>query len=183
MEIEDLMESAFPPEPFDLVGYSLGGRLALRFALRNPERIRSLTLLSTHCGLSKEEERLRRLQEDRKWAQKILTFPFDEFLNSWYDQPVFSSIKHNEELKQMILWMRTAQRPKELARALMTWSLGRQSDYQERLLSFNHPLKIVYGEHDEKFAILYQNWPCALEIKGAGHVLHLEKPERIAEIL
>lgn len=183
MEIEDLMASAFPPEPLDLVGYSLGGRLAIRFALKNPKRIRSLTLLSTHYGLSDELEKQKRLQEDRKWAQKILTFPFDEFLTAWYHRPLFSSIRHNQELKNQILLMRKSQRPKELARGLVEWSLGRQPFFKEQLRSFDFPTKIAYGEFDEKFVDLYDQWPLAFRIDQAGHALHLETPEKIAEIL
>ncbi len=184
MEIEDLMQSAFPPEPLDLVGYSLGGRLSLRFAMRYPGRIRTLTLLSTHYGLQTEEDKQERLQADRKWAQKLLTFPFNEFLSDWYSQRAFASLQQNPEAKAKVVPLRKADRPKELARGLMEWSLGRQPFFLKRMLEFPKPLQIVYGELDPIASALYNSWPkMAVKIKGAGHCLHLENPQKIAEIL
>ena len=36
----------------DLVGYSMGGRVALTAACRHPERVRSLTLIGASAGLA-----------------------------------------------------------------------------------------------------------------------------------
>ncbi len=181
--IIDLMANAFPPGTLDLVGYSLGGRLALRFAMAYPSRVNSLTLLSTHYGLSCEEARMNRLQEDRVWAQKLLKFPIDEFLRSWYAQPVFSSIREKPELQEEILKVRRFQKSKGLAKALITWSLGREPSYQEALKELTLPLRIIYGECDTKFAELYQSWSSAASIPGVGHILHLESPESVARFL
>ena len=183
IDIDDLLSFALPPEPIDLVGYSLGGRLALRYALKNPSRINSLTLLSAHYGIENEEERQMRLHSDRYWAQKILTIPFEQFLQEWYHQPVFSSLHKNPAMRDEILAMRSHKKPKDLTRALMDWSLGRQSCYRKQLQEFQRPWRIAYGEHDERFANLYKDWPNTHCVKGVGHCLHLEAPEEIAKLI
>jgi len=177
--IENYLAKELPHQPIDLVGYSLGGRLAMRFALSYPSRIHSLTLISTNYGLSTAQEKISRLHQDEIWAQKIQTLTWDEFLLQWYGQPIFTSIRQKPHLMNTILSMRQQQKPQELAKALLTWSLGRQECYREQLLAFSRPTQIIYGEQDEKLAALYNNWPNARCIKGAGHILHLEVPQEI----
>ena len=46
--------------PGVLLGYSLGGRLALRYALSRPGRLAALILIGTSPGLLDEDERRRR---------------------------------------------------------------------------------------------------------------------------
>lgn len=183
MEIEDLIGSALPPQDIHLVGYSLGGRLALRYAMRHPARIHSLTLLSTHSGLNSETEKQNRLQADRIWAQKILVLPFPEFLKTWYDQPLFTSLRQNPELMKKLISMRQNQRPKDLVEAMLNWSLGRQECHQGRLKQFPKPWRLLYGEHDRKYAELYGGLPNAHPIAKAGHALHIEAPQEVASFL
>jgi len=183
IKIEDQLSGSFPLEPVDLVGYSLGGRLAMRFALSHPARIHSLTLLSTNYGLSCDAAKIARLQTDQIWAQKILSLPWDEFLFHWYSQPIFSSLRQNKQVLNEILSARTVQKPGELIKALLTWSLGYQNCYRDQLLTFSRPTQIAYGEKDEKFAQLFADWPTAHCIAGAGHALHFESPEEISRFL
>src|SRR5262245_37449007 len=70
-QFEEALSSALPPEPVHLVGYSMGGRLALRYALAEPERVASLTLIGAHLGLKTESERAARLARDAVWARKL----------------------------------------------------------------------------------------------------------------
>ena len=183
IDIDDLLSFALPPDPIDLVGYSLGGRLALRYALKYPSRINSLTLLSTNYGLDSEEEKQIRLQSDRVWAQKILTIPFEEFLREWYHQPVFSTLQHDKQMMQKILNLRTHGKPKDLARALMEWSLGRQKSYREELKNFKRPWRALYGERDIRFAQIYKDYPNSHVVPNAGHCIHLEAPKILVETL
>src|SRR4029453_9306410 len=55
---------ALAPAGAVLAGYSMGGRLALALALRRPERVRSLVLVSASPGLADAEERAARRAAD-----------------------------------------------------------------------------------------------------------------------
>src|SRR5207253_1856901 len=63
----DELGEGLGPGPFHLAGYSMGARLALAFAMRFPERVRSLALESGSPGLADLAERTRRQSEDRMW--------------------------------------------------------------------------------------------------------------------
>lgn len=157
-----------PPAPkFHLIGYSMGGRLAMQYALRHPGRIDKLLIASAHPGLATEEERMKRLESDAKWAKLLMESPIDEFLKRWYDQPVFAGFTPD-------LSMRRNLNIKEVASALMHFSLGRQP-----LLQVEKALHVV-GERDAKFRALH---PDAEIIPDAGHAVHLENPKAFATII
>jgi len=154
-------------ERFVLVGYSMGGRLAMEYAAKHPERVSSLILISAHPGLLSEDEKQKRLASDAEWAQLLLELPIDEFLSRWYDQPLFHPFK--PDLSAMS--MRRRQNPESLAKALLCFSLGKQPRYDTK------DALILVGERDEKFRKLY---PYANLIAGAGHMAHLENPRAVA---
>jgi len=165
---EEKMDLDIEAERFVLVGYSLGGRLAMRYAAEHPERIKSLVLISAHPGFTSDAEKQKRLLSDAKWAELLLELPIDEFLAQWYDQPLFHPYKPD-------LSMRRMQNKEALAAALMHYSLGKQPRYET-----NGALVLV-GERDSKFRSLYTN---PVIIPDAGHMAHLENPKAIAsEIL
>ncbi len=152
--------------PFHLVGYSLGGRVALQY----PGLTESLTLLSTHLGLQTEEEKIERLKNDQILAKKILSMPIDEFLQQWYDQPLFKSL--HSKLDPCAL--RKNQNREGIAAALLQYSLGRQENYANKKASY------LVGSEDEKFRALYAQIPHTL-IPDAGHAAHLENPIQVAK--
>ncbi len=150
---------------FILIGYSMGGRLAMRYAAEHPERIESLILISAHPGLTSEDEKKERLLSDAKWAKLLFDLPIDEFLHRWYDQPLFHPFKPDFTMRRM-------QNKEALAAALMHYSLGKQPRH-----STNKALVLV-GERDSKFRSLYSN---PIVIPNAGHMVHLENPKAVAE--
>jgi len=145
----------------------MGGRLAMQYALRFPERIAQLIIASAHPGLSTEEEKEKRLLGDAEWARQLLELPIDEFLRRWYDQPLFKHYKPDFS-------MRRKQNIPDLARAFMRYSLGNQP-----ILNVKNAIHIV-GEKDTKFRALH---PDAIIVLESGHVIHLEKPESFAQII
>lgn len=150
---------------FHLVGYSLGGRLALAYAAKHPEQIASLTLMSVHPGLKTEEEKQARLASDQEWAQLLFQLPIDEFLLKWYDHPLFKPFKPD-------LSMRKQQNIPHLAAALVYYSLAKQPRYEID--------GVLIGERDVKFRALYKQ---PILIPNAGHMVHLENPKAIAQII
>jgi 2-succinyl-6-hydroxy-2,4-cyclohexadiene-1-carboxylate synthase len=148
-----------------LIGYSMGGRLAMQEAARFPDRFASLIIASSHCGLSDNEEKQKRLALDAEWAASIL--PFDLFLKRWYDQHLFGGFKPDMALRKQ-------QNPDLLAKALVAYSLGRQERLQPKNTTF------AVGERDEKYRALFPN---AEIVEGAAHMVHLENPKRFAQII
>jgi 2-succinyl-6-hydroxy-2,4-cyclohexadiene-1-carboxylate synthase len=157
-------------ERFVLVGYSMGGRLAMEYAAKHPERVSSLILISAHPGLLSEDEKQKRLANDAEWAKLLLELPIDEFLSRWYDQPLFHPFK--PDLSAMSI--RKRQNPESLAKALVQFSLGKQPRYDTK------DALVLVGESDEKFRKLH---PHANIIAGAGHMAHLENPRAVAEAI
>lgn len=150
---------------FHLVGYSMGGRIAIAYADEHPEQIASLTVMSAHPGLKTEEEKQKRLEHDREWAKLLSELPIDEFLTRWYDQSIFKPFRPNLE-------MRKVQNIPELIAAYLHYSLGNQRRYE-----IDH---VLVGERDEKFRALYEH---PVIIPNAGHLVHLENPEAVAKII
>lgn len=161
--------------PLHLVGYSMGGRLALKYKCENPHLVLSTTLISTHLGLKTEEEKGLRFVSDLSLAEEIRNTSIDEFLRRWYDQPLFRTLL----LKMDICSMRRNQNREALANILLKYSLGFQPDYS---FLVDDKTTLIVGEHDPKYQALYQNYHPTL-ISNSGHAIHLEEPDQLGMVL
>lgn len=152
-----------------LIGYSMGGRIALRSS--QPK-----ILLSTHPGLNTSEEKAERWRQDQVWLKKLQQEPLESFLKAWYAQPLFDSLRNHPTFPE-ILSRRLKQDPKVLAQMLTQESLAHQE--------FKRPEAIfLHGEFDQKYAQLYKNLNIpSLGIPRAGHAAHLENPQGCAEAI
>ena len=178
---------------FSLLGYSLGGRLAMAYTIAFPERVEKLLLEGAHPGLVSEQERNQRYQSDLQWARRFRQEPVAEVLLDWYRQPVFSALDDSQILS--LVDERSKGSGSLLADALMAFSLSRQPDYRRSLsrLSTGSPLSprvhYFYGENDHKFAQLGQSLLAghvidrAHPVPGCGHNVHREQPEAMARLL
>ena len=170
-----------------LVGYSMGGRLALNSVLRSPQSFRMLVLESASPGLSSVEEREARRHHDERIAHELETRPFDEFLDNWYSQPVFASLK--PEQRQHMKSRRLQNNPMALARVLRACSVGRQPPLWDRLPELTVPLRVVAGEKDNKYVdIAGQIGTTGSDVQvaispGCGHNTHFESAEYFARLL
>ncbi|MCF8382994.1 MAG: 2-succinyl-6-hydroxy-2,4-cyclohexadiene-1-carboxylate synthase [Chlorobium sp.] len=167
--------------PSFLAGYSMGGRIALYLALRFPGLFRKTVIISASPGLRTAEERLQRKQHDENLALSMEE-NFEKFLGSWYDLPLFSSLK-NHPLFETTLEARKRNRPEQLATALRTLGTGTQPSLWGELADCRHHLSFFAGEKDGKYVEIGRQMvnlcPCSdLDIfPQCGHALHIENRE------
>ena len=172
-----------------LVGYSMGGRLALYFALRYPELCSGLFLESASPGLNDAKGHATRRRADEEKAARLESGDFDEFLHDWYRQPLFASLARNEELLQKTTGSRRRNDPEELARSLRGMGTGIQPSLWDELAGLEVPTLAVAGELDEKFVAIGRRMETGspmvnfIQVPGAGHNLHAESPVAYADLL
>lgn len=170
------------------VGYSMGGRLALYFALRYPERCAGLFLESASPGLEDEEKRAARRESDERRAKRLESGDFDEFLEDWYRQPIFASMARDEELLRKTIESRRRNEPEELARSLRGMGTGSQPTLWG-LAGLTVPTMVVAGELDEKFVGIGRRLEAEspmvnfVSIPGVGHNAHAESPDAYTDLL
>lgn len=159
-----------------LIGYSAGGRIALEMKAQFPEAIGSVIAISAHPGLTDEEERQQRWKCDQIWINSLQKESFSTFLEKWYDQPIFQSLKSSEAFHSM-LDRRKRGDPKGWAQFLRHHSLGKKPAPRP----FSSTI-YIYGSEDLKYAALYRKLR-SFQVKNCGHAVHLEQPKVCAGIL
>ncbi|MBD2603938.1 2-succinyl-6-hydroxy-2,4-cyclohexadiene-1-carboxylate synthase [Scytonema hofmannii FACHB-248] len=166
-----------------LVGYSMGGRLALYLNLLFPQRFSKVILESASPGLITEAERLERVKSDEQIATKLTRCveetDFRVFLLNWYNQRIFGYIKNHSEFEGMIE-SRLQNNPLELAKSLRFMGTGCQPSLWEQLEENTNSLLLLVGEYDEKFIIVNIKMVniCKFTqlkiISNSGHNIHFE---------
>ncbi len=160
-----------------LLGYSLGGRLALQAAVAEPEKFSRVIVLSAHPGLATEGERKARRLQDAVWAERALTLPWAEFLHRWDAQDVLgASAKDRSGLERY---------RQEISRSFTQWSLGRQADLRDGLQHLSCPLWWITGAEDAKFTELAATAGSGnhVAVAGAGHRVHFDQAAAVARFI
>jgi len=153
-----------------LIGYSLGGRIALMAALRFPHLVSKALIISAHPGL--EEGKEERLNRDRATAEKLVREGLPLFLESWYAQPLFKGL----DLPPSIREIRLHHNPHNLAKALIGYSLGNQPSLWEGIMDAGERLHFIYGRDDLAYAPIAKRLQkiSTVSILPGGHALHLQ---------
>ncbi|MDW6003550.1 2-succinyl-6-hydroxy-2, 4-cyclohexadiene-1-carboxylate synthase [Vibrio mangrovi] len=185
-QIARTIRKAVPAEqPLVLVGYSLGGRLAMYGAVHGHWAELNLTALvieGGNFGLHSDVQRQQRWQQDQLWATRFASEPVADVLSDWYQQPVFSSLNH--EQRQHLITRRSDNLGAEIAVMMRATSLARQPDLLPALKMQSVPVRYICGENDHKFRQLAQQSGLPVQIIfQAGHNVHQERPEDFARCL
>ncbi len=163
-----------------VVGYSLGGRMALGVACRFPEKVERLVLIGTHPGLDGPDTRLERIASDDALASQLERDGLDAFFSEWDARPLFARRPTPD---------RAGLEAHQLAAAMRAFSLGRMPSRWLDLASLRMPLTWVAGEHDDKFRRLAEQCARACPraemvcVEGSDHDVVACRPEAIAALL
>ncbi|PFJ15413.1 2-succinyl-6-hydroxy-2,4-cyclohexadiene-1-carboxylate synthase [Bacillus cereus] len=177
-------------EKAHILGYSMGGRLAITMACLYPEYVHSLLLENCTAGLESEEARKERREKDERLADKIEREGIESFVLMWENIPLFETQKRlAKNVQEAVRKERLTNDPKGLANSLRGMGTGAQPSWWHKLEEFNMPVFLMNGECDEKFFRILKNIEkCVsnakfVKIDGAGHAIHVEQPEKFDTIV
>jgi 2-succinyl-6-hydroxy-2,4-cyclohexadiene-1-carboxylate synthase len=179
--------AALAPERFALAGYSLGGRIALLFALAHPDRVERLVLLGASPGLADPAERAARCAADEVRARELEREGLEIWARRWGAQPLFAG--QPPDVAAAAHADRRRSGPAGLAAALRGLGTGAMTPVWDRLGELECPVVLATGERDAKFVAVAEAMAERIAraevvlVAGAGHAAHLERPHAVAELI
>ncbi|MCK4857806.1 MAG: 2-succinyl-6-hydroxy-2,4-cyclohexadiene-1-carboxylate synthase [candidate division Zixibacteria bacterium] len=167
-----------------LIGYSMGGRIALYTALKYWQRFSGLILESASPGLVTATEREERQALDDQRAAELIELGTKQFVRNWYEADLFKSLHNITEKRRELIKRRSSGDPRRLATALRYLSVGRQPSLWDKLDQLQLPVLLVVGELDNKFNRINREMAQRMStaklvsIENAGHNTHFDQPDK-----
>lgn len=167
-------ECQFSPKKTNdvLIGYSMGGRIAMQIECKK------LILIGSHPGLVLDIERQERIRFEDQWLSFLDQNPVEAFLHKWYEQPLFKGLS--------IPKIRFSLTKEEIRESFLKHSILKQTPMWDQLPS---SFLYIVGVNDQKYsliakklALLYPNAKIAF-VEGASHAVHIEKPKIVAHLI
>ncbi len=158
------------PKKCHIIGYSMGGRVALNLVHSNPDHFLSATFISAHLGLATEEEKRIRHYEEETWISSLKAEGIESFIKTWYEKPLFQN--------SPIPRHRYRQSPDLLIEAIRKFSLAKQQNFWNSISKVLPISTFLYGDYDKA----YENTFIKLKalnanvhlIKNTTHAVHLQ---------
>ncbi|KAA9012669.1 2-succinyl-6-hydroxy-2,4-cyclohexadiene-1-carboxylate synthase [Niallia endozanthoxylica] len=174
----------------NVLGYSMGGRLALSFSILYPEFLHKLILESASPGLATDQERENRRIQDEKLSCFILNQGLERFIDYWENIPLFSTqkklpIHKQHEIKQQRLQNSIT----GLSNSLLGMGTGAQPSWWDRIQELETETLLLTGKHDQKFCLIAEKMVKKMKhvkwknIEDCGHAIHVEQPEKFGTIV
>jgi 2-succinyl-6-hydroxy-2,4-cyclohexadiene-1-carboxylate synthase len=183
-EFCDKVENECSDEKPFLLGYSLGGRLALHACLARSDLWSGVIIVSADPGLSSSGEKRLQLQKDQQWAERFRSERLEDLLEEWDILPVFCGIPNSASRNLSEF------NPEKISGLFDVFSKGHQRDLLPELRKLKTPpLLFISGQRDEKYTQIGKGLSkaCPLVehkiIPEAGHRVPWEKPELFVEMV
>ena len=172
-----------------LVGCSMGGGLAVDFALAHPGRVIGLVLIGTSITgapwSTTAEERAIEMAEEDAWERGDLDLLNKVQAHEWLDGPRTQSGRVGGTARALFLDMNA----RALEKPQLTQEEGRP-DAWSRVEDVNAPTLLVVGDEDftalvDRHETLSETMPNAFAVvlEGAAHIPSIEKPDLVNSLL
>lgn len=172
-----------------LVGYSMGGRLALHVAARRPGRLLSLLTIGAHAGLD-ENAREGRKQGDEALAERIEKEGIESFVNYWGGLPLFAGLeRRGPSYVAQVRAERLQNHAAGLACSLRGMGAGVMEPVWDDLARVDSPCTFVAGQLDHGYVASARRLAATVPngrveiVPRAGHAVHQERPDAFARVL
>jgi 2-succinyl-6-hydroxy-2,4-cyclohexadiene-1-carboxylate synthase len=164
----------------------MGGRYALHVALRHPDVVERLVVVSATGGIDDPSERQARRSSDELLARRVETEGLESFLGWWLAQPMFATLPPEAAQVESRLDGTAA----GLASSLRLAGTGSQRPLWDDLATLEMPVLVVAGGLDTKYRDLAFRLGRTIGanaevriIEGAGHACHLERPAELVDLV
>lgn len=170
-----------------VIGYSMGGRVALQWVQNDPALIRGIVLESASPGIDSEIERRARHMFDLQVEKRLLEMAPGEFIDWWCGMPMFGNIKAHPDYASLRDKRSRYSSPQviKVMKALGVITQPSMWPVLERLPVLGY----LTGELDTKYRAVadriqqtYSKIPVVV-IGGVAHNCHFEAPDRVGNIL
>jgi len=171
-----------------IAGYSMGGRAALSYIIKYPQRVMSALLESSTPGIEDFLLKKQRVEFDLLLAEKIKNGGTESFINFWFDNPLFETLKKLPDFES-IKNKRYQNNPVGLANMLAGFSTGLMTSYWEKLHLLDFPVLLITGNLDERYTNISKKMLGKIikaqhqTVMNCGHNVHLEKPELFIKLI
>ena len=171
------------PEGSILIGYSMGGRLALQFACRYPDHLSGLVLIGATPGIAVPDERKNRRKWDAAQADRIRELGVEGFYNEWQRLPIIATQQRiDPAIQTKMKASRLAQSIAGLANSMTHFGTGTMTDCWDILPNLTVTTLLMVGEEDFKYREIATQMMNRLSLRhteysvisGVGHCAHLE---------
>lgn len=186
----DDLTATLPAEPIDLLGYSMGGRIALQLALTQPKRIRRLILVSCHPGIRDPAERALRRQRDESLAQVLEEDGIGPFMAWWETQRALRPYEpFPAAVAESVRARRLNQDPVGLAACLRALGGASMEPAWSRLGELRMPVLLISGAADTRYMRVMDEMAAAIAdhrrevVLRSGHAVHRERPQVVAQMV
>jgi 2-succinyl-6-hydroxy-2,4-cyclohexadiene-1-carboxylate synthase len=170
-----------------LVGYSLGGRLALRAVLRDPSHYAGLIIVSATAGIDEPATRSARAEADERLAAWMEAAPIADIVGIWERQPLFAD--QSDALVEEQRAGRLSHDPAALALLLRTAGQGVLEPVWHELMRLEPPVLAIAGNRDDGYVRAARRIADtaphgrAAVVEEAGHAAHLQRPDEVARLV
>lgn len=175
-------------EPPDLIGYSMGGRLAIRYALERP--VSRLVLISTGPGIGDDAQRAKRREADGMLIERLRSGDLATFIDDWLGSPLFIGLnKRHEVWRSVDRAQRLTSSAEGLARSLERMGQGTFPYQGARLSKIHIPTLVVAGGLDAKYLAIAREMTDAMPnaqitvVADAGHAVIGERPDAVGRAI